>query len=489
MRKSEMKENYLYESLLVYQKSDYYPFHMPGHKRNIEKLPKWNPYEIDITEIDGFDNLHDAEGILADSMKRTANFRGAEETFYLVNGTTCGLLAGMASCCKRGDEILVGRNCHKAVYHGISTLGLVPRYIYPQNYQEFHINCGYLSENIEKMLTTFKNIKLVLITSPTYEGVVSDIESITKIVHKHGIPLLVDQAHGAHFGMHKYFPKSAVECGADIVVESVHKTLPSFTQTALLHVQGNMIDRRNLKKYLGIYQTSSPSYVMMAGIEWCQKYCAGEEGKKAFDVYVKELHELREQFKQFRYIKLFQPQLEASGCKSYDNGKLVFRAVGNLLSGQEIYDRLRDKYHLQLEMASLYYVIAMTSVMDRKEGFDRLIKALKKIDRELGRLYLKKNEEQFRLEEELATIEFSVQNEQVCIPYEAEMAKGEWLNFREACGRVSKNYLYLYPPGIPFLVPGEKISERVIFFTEECMKTGLKIKGMDEEQLEVMIYE
>lgn len=488
---NKKKENYLFQSLMEYGESDYYPFHMPGHKRNVEKLPNWNSYKMDITEIDGFDNLHDAKGILLESMKRTADFRGAEESFYLVNGTTCGILAGIAACCNFGDEILIGRNCHKAVYHGISTLGLVPWYSYPQSYQDFHINCGYLSENTEKMLTTIKNIKLVVVTSPTYEGVVSDIETIAKIVHKHGIPLLVDQAHGAHFGMYKDFPVSAVECGADIVVESVHKTLPSYTQTALLHVQGDIVNRRNLRKYLEIYQTSSPSYVMMAGIEWCQKYCASEEGKKDFHTYAEALHKLRKQFKQFQFIKLFEPEKGMAGCYAYDAGKLVFGVVDNLISGHELYDQLREKYHLQLEMASLHYVIAMTSVMDKKEGFERMINALKEIDKELKELYSEKETVNLinKKNKEYDIIEFPLKNKHIYTPFRAEVEKGEWIDFRESCGRISKNYLYLYPPGVPFLVPGEIINKEVITFTEECKTAGLEIKGLDKEQLEVIVNE
>lgn len=485
------KENYLYQALLAYQESDFYPFHMPGHKRNFERLPNWNPYGMDITEIDGFDNLHDAKGIILESMKQVAGCRGAEESFYLVNGTTCGILAGIASCCNFGDEILVGRNCHKSVYHGISTLGLVPWYSYPQSYQDFYINCGYLSENIEKMLTTLKNVKMVVLTSPTYEGVVSDIETIAKIVHKYDIPLMVDQAHGAHFGMHKDFPMSAVACGADIVVESVHKTLPSYTQTALLHVQGNLVDRRNLRKYLGIYQTSSPSYVMMSGIEWCQRYCASEEGKKAFHIYIEELSKLREQFTQFRFIKLFKPKKGVAGCADYDDGKLVFGVTDNLMSGQELYDRLREKYHLQLEMASLHYVIAMTSVMDKIEGFTRLIKALREIDEELKELYKKRKSKKFKdkKKKEYDIIEFPLKNKHIYTPFQAELKKGEWGDLMQSCGRISKSYLYLYPPGIPFLVPGEIITEEVIRFAEECKITGLEIKGMDKEQLEVVVNE
>lgn len=276
----------------------------------------------------------------------------------------------------------------------------------------------------------------------------------------------------------------------------MHKTLPAYTQTALLHLQGNLVNRRNIRKYLGIYQTSSPSYVMMAGTEWCQQYCASEEGKRAFAVYAKELYKLREQFKQFKYIKLFDPPKGMEGCKDYDAGKLVFEVVNNLMSGQELYDRLRDKYHLQLEMASLYYVIAMTSVMDRKEGFDRLLEALKEIDEELEQKYnlLKikgkvMEQKSFEKKKDYDIIEYPIRNQQVYIPFEGETAEGEWISFHDSCGRISKSYLYLYPPGIPFLVPGEEINPEMIEFAEECIGAGLEIKGMDEQMLEVMINE
>lgn len=482
------KENYLYEKLLEYGKSDDYPFHMPGHKRNIEKLPKWNPYEIDITEIDGFDNLHDAREILAESMERVAKLRGAEESFYLINGTTCGLLSGIAACCNRGDEILIGRNCHKAVYNGLSTLGLVPRYIYPQNYQDIHINCGYLSENIEKMLTTYPKIKLVVLTSPTYEGIVSDIKTISSIVHKYGIPILVDQAHGAHFGMHEAFPKSAVELGADLVVESVHKTLPSLTQTALLHVQGELVNRQRLRKYLGIYQTSSPSYVLMAGIEWCEKYAASSEGKRDFQEYTDNLKELREKLKQLKHIELFQPRTQQENCFDYDQGKLVFFAKNQEMAGQEMYDILREEYHLQMEMASLYYVIAMTSVMDTREGFERLYLAVREIDEKIEKKLncTKLNKISSSEENQYPYTEFLIQNKQLLIPYEAEMKKGTWMELEKAKGKCSKSYLYLYPPGIPFLVPGEEIGEQVLEFVKECNRAGRRISGFLEGRLEAI---
>lgn len=566
----------LYEKLQQYAQSDYYPFHMPGHKRNIAMLPEWNPYEMDITEIDGFDNLHDAEEILAQVMKEIATFRGAEESFLLINGTTCGLLAGISSCVQRGDEVLVARNCHKAVYHGIFLNGLVPHYIYPPIHPQFGANGGISPEKIKNMLITYPNTKLVILTSPTYEGVVSDIEEIAKVVHSFGIPLLVDQAHGAHFGMHEAFPKSAITSGADLVVESVHKTLPAFTQTALLHVQGDLVDSGKVKKYLGIFETSSPSYPMMAGIEWCEEFCKKEQNG-AFSKYVKNLVALREEIKKLGYIELFDIKScygEFNGFKKnkknveqfetkvniekeknieqidvevfleeldeanqkikclgqhnikmdvieldafdYDIGKLVIGIKNQLMTGQQLYDILLKRYHLQMEMASLNYVIAMTSVMDTEEGFSRLFKALQDINEEIEKgmeqagvkeiagvlldkekkgnsfCFLGSSELNIVLNDDKDVnnrLQYSfegIKNEMAYPPYEAENLPHKKILFQESKGKVAGNYVYLYPPGIPLLVPGERIEETLIEQVEECQKEGLNVKGIVDGMVEII---
>ena len=255
----------LYDRLLQYQSSEMYPFHMPGHKRRKDDFA--NPFFIDITEIEGFDNLHHAEGILKDAQDRAAALYHSEETYFLVNGSTCGILAAVSACTARGGKILMARNCHKAAYHAAYLRGLDIEYLYPEKEDIFGINGGIHEDIVEKALEEFQDIQAVMITSPTYDGVVSNVEKIAQIVHRKGIPLIVDEAHGAHFGFHEYFPKSSVEMGADLVIHSLHKTLPSLTQTALLHVNGNRVDRECLRKFLDIYQTSSPSYVFMAGMD------------------------------------------------------------------------------------------------------------------------------------------------------------------------------------------------------------------------------
>lgn len=200
---------YLYEKLTAYGNSDYYAFHMPGHKRNMELMRARLPYNIDITEIDGFDDLHHAEELLKELQENAAVVFQAEETHYLVNGSTVGLLSAVMGCTERGGRILMARNCHKSVYNAVYINELRPVYIYPEFSEETDLNGEIHVDQIKKLLEEYEDIQAVVIVSPTYEGVVSDIEAIAEIVHEYKIPLIVDEAHGAHFGFHSYFPQNA----------------------------------------------------------------------------------------------------------------------------------------------------------------------------------------------------------------------------------------------------------------------------------------
>ena len=225
----------MYQQLISYGESDVYPFHMPGHKRRA--LPFPNPYTIDITEIDGFDNLHHAEGLIREAEERAAKLYGADRSYYLVNGSTCGLLAAICAAARRGDKVLAARNCHKAVYHAISMQGLAAEFLYPA-ITRGDLQGQITAAQVEEALTKHPDIAVVILASPTYEGIVSDVAAIAACCHAHGAALIVDEAHGAHFGFGAGFPENAVRLGADAVIMSLHKTLPSFTQTALLHCHG-----------------------------------------------------------------------------------------------------------------------------------------------------------------------------------------------------------------------------------------------------------
>ncbi|HIR45334.1 MAG TPA: decarboxylase, partial [Candidatus Ventrisoma faecale] len=321
----------LYDRLREYGTSDVYPFHMPGHKRRMGgngPAALERPYEIDLTEIGWNDNLHHAEGILKESMEMAANVYGADRSYYLVNGSTCGILSAVSAAARSGGRILMARNCHKSAYHGVILNHLRAEYVYPQNLWEFGVYGGLLADDIAKLVDNCPDICAILLTSPTYEGIVSDIGEISVICHRRGIPLIVDEAHGAHFTFGDNFPKSAVECGADLVIQSLHKTLPSLTQTAILHVQGDMIDREKLERYLKIYQTSSPSYVFLASMENCIRYMDGP-GRSGMERFGERVRTLTGELEGLRTMKVLNDSvIGKNGVFDRDPSKIVITAPG-----------------------------------------------------------------------------------------------------------------------------------------------------------------
>lgn len=462
---------YLYDKLIKYREEDVYPMHMPGHKRNLELMDMVNPYTIDITEIDGFDNLHDAEEILLDNMEEAAQLYHAEHTHYLINGSTSGLLVSIAACTKKGDTVLVARNCHKAVYHAIFLNELVPIYLYPEVDEEYGIHKGITPEQVKKELEENTDIKMVLLTSPTYEGIVSDIREIASVVHSYNIPLIVDEAHGAHLGFSKDFPENSVTCGADLVIHSVHKTLPAFTQTALLHSNGSLVNYDKIKMYLQIYQTSSPSYVLMSGISNCIRIIK-EQGRQLFEEYYENLREFYEACNKLKHIEVYQPIKfqEEKRPFAYDPSKILIFTHHSSINGVELYEMLLNRYRIQCEMVSKNYVLAMTSLADTKEGFNRLLEALLDIDRDISK---EKKQAQTSL--------FYVTDLRLALtPYEAYNLRKESIILDESIGNIAAEYIYLYPPGIPLVVPGEEITKEIISRIKEYKKAGLHIKGMKD---------
>ena len=491
-----MKRN-LFEELKTYGESDFYPFHMPGHKRNPDSgfLPEM--YKIDITEIDGFDNLHHAEGIIKNAQEKAASLYHSKETFYLINGSTVGILTSIAALSDRGKKLIMARNCHKAVYHGAFLNQLETEYIYPKMIEEFGISDGITAQQVEDKIQEIilregisdeqagKLIAGIVVTSPTYDGILSDVNGIVKIAHNYGIPVIVDQAHGAHFGFHSAFPENAVSDGADLVIHSTHKTLPAPTQTALLHYNSLLVSLETVKKYLRIYQSSSPSYVLMAGIDSCMDFVK-REGQERLEQLLISRKELSERSKELKKMKIYPSMLER-GINGHDISKIFFQGTeepGRLLisvrgsgfTGQQLYDVLRETYHLQMEVCASDYVIAILSMMDRKEGFDRLWKALSETDKLLT------NTEKNIKEEKTQFPEYChFQPDAVLKISDAYMAEEESVPLREAKGRIVSEFVNLYPPGIPLLVPGEKIDDKMIPMIEAYLHNGYAVQGIERD--------
>ena len=505
------KQPGLLERLTEYAGSDAYPFHMPGHKRR--EIPDGipggfpDPYGIDITEIDGFDNLHHAEGILKDAMETAAAIYGADRSWYLVNGSTCGILSAVFAATENGGKLLTARNCHKAVYHAICLNRLEAEYLYPEEITEFRINGGIRAEDVRKALEKdamrcagnsgdvrgkITKIQAVLITSPTYEGVVSDIRAIADAAHEYGIPLIVDEAHGAHLEYADQchsFPKSALEYGADIVIQSLHKTLPCFTQTAILHVKGKLVDQDRVSRYLSMFQTSSPSYLFMAGMERCIRYMDGD-GRNEMVRYEERLEHFMKRMEGLQVLEVLDWEI----CRKYrtvagwDPSKIVVSTMrAEDFHGEELAETLRRKYHLEMEMTAPEYVIAMTSLMDTEEGFERLGTALLEIDgvlrrgMESGRKEKAASETPEGLESKLS---HPVRRMLIC---EAMDADTERTAFQDTVGKVSAEFVYLYPPGIPIIAPGEVFTDAIVEKIMAYKAAGLLVQGPADPDADVIL--
>ena len=528
-----MSKESLYSKLIEYSKNGRYPLHMPGHKRqrklfdfnkafvgdedffnklvdkpfdnSVNELNEdkeisvyvnnqYDPFDIDITEINGFDDLHHPEGIIKAAMENASDFFGTRATFFLVNGSSCGILSAITAVTNIGDTIILGRNCHKSAYNAVQLRNLNVEYVYPEIVEGFNISGGYKPEEIEQKFVEAekKNIKVkaVVITSPTYEGIVSDIKKIAEIVHGHNSILIVDEAHGAHFVFDKYFPDSATKQGADLVIQSTHKTLPSFTQTAVLHLCSDLIKKEQVEEMIDIYETSSPSYLLMASAEYGIMYMKEEKGQLA--QYVDNLKIFRKKCEQLQKIELLDQK--KLGCFAYDNGKLVFSVKNCGINGKELFYLLYDKYHIELEMENLTYGIAMTSVCDTKENFEKLWVAISEIDK-MCDFREKQNELEKEIQtEHLIKENFVTKNLEFVYPpkmMESWQCRGgqvENIKLSDAVGRISGKYVMIYPPGVPILVPGEKILKETVENISQYLYNGYNVLGLfKEDRVQVLL--
>jgi arginine/lysine/ornithine decarboxylase len=415
----------LHGHLRNYLARDIYPFHMPGHKRNAVFLPP-DVFMLDVTEFGDMDNLHAPEGVIKELQEKISRIYGSDESFMLVNGSSCGIVAAICAACNESTTLYAPRDCHQSVFHGIVLSGAKPEY-----------------RDIEKA-------DAVIVTSPSYEGRVLDITALAERVHKRGGILIVDEAHGAHFPFHNAFPQPAIRQRADIVINSFHKTLPAFSQTAALHVSGNRIDRDRLRFYLRMMQTSSPSYIFMAATDFMLDKLTNEPWH--FESYVDKLKRLRAALPGRSDT---QP-LTLHSQPDYEISKLFFTLQTDI-SGKEIEKRMADEYRVQLEMSAKDTLLAMTSVADTNEGFNRLERAVHQLNKLLP--YRERAVQHGAAGASLPNVE-SINI--ALTPSQAMKQPAETIPVIESAGRIAAEFVTEYPPGIPLLVPGEIITGEII---------------------------
>lgn len=470
----------LYERLKNYHANGYTSFHVPGHKSGqagylgAEQYYKGVLY-LDQTEIPGLDDLHHPEGVILEAQRLAARCFGADETFFLVNGSTAGNLAMILATCRRNDLLLVQRDVHKSVLHGFMLAGVQAVFLSPRWCEKTQLSLGLDLNIVAEALKRYPQAKGLLVTNPSYYGVHADLRDIAKLMHSEGKVLLVDEAHGAHFGFHPDVPPSALSAGADAVVQSTHKMLTAMTMGAMLHVQGSRINKNAIRRALSIVQSSSPSYPIMASLDLCRKMME-ENGKAQMEIGLRSVQYFLSKTNKCRRWEIVgrtaDPQ--SMGCQN-DPFKIIVKDASGKLDGFELKEQL-EKRGCFPEMADPLHVLLVFSLSSTIQDADRLAQALFDIDSSVREVPLKKGKS-----EEVAPFATAI-SAPVSFDLQSvhhDVSDISLISLEQCAGHVAAEMIIPYPPGIPVLYPGEIISEQMAAYLLRLVNVGSRFHGYD----------
>ncbi|NLJ79397.1 MAG: aminotransferase class I/II-fold pyridoxal phosphate-dependent enzyme [Tissierellia bacterium] len=460
----------LVEGLFQYIEEDITRYHMPGHKGGQGFCREFldSLAQMDVTEVPGLDNLHNPQGVIHNAQKLASKAFGSHHSWFLVNGSTSGIHAMILAACPPGSSLIVPRNCHKSVVNAMVMGDISPIYIQPEYDKYKELVTQVTPKAVKEALEQYPNAQGVLLVSPNYFGMCSNVQEIAEIVHKEDKILLVDEAHGAHFPFNPRLPSSAGELGADIWVHSAHKTLPSFTQTAYLHLKGERVDKDRVSRILSINQTSSPSYILMASLDWA-RYIMETKGHDLLDSLMNNLGEVRSLLKTDAGIdslgKSIWPEVHA-----IDPTRLVLDFKGLGLTGYQAEKILREEEGLQIEMSDYGYGVFICTVADTRSYLQKIVQACQN----LGEKYKKNTDIHFPM---------SISREipqQMMSPRQAFYSKTQKIPLNESQGRISVGTIGAYPPGIPRYCPGELIEKDGIEELISIHRRGGTLFGVHE---------
>lgn len=443
---------------------------VPGHQQgNVENRLKdfigSQVFKCDVNAPIGMDNLANPHACLAEAEELMADYANAEHSFFLINGTSSGIIAMIMSACHANDKIILPRNVHKSIVSALILSGAQPIYIMPRIDADLEIaNQPTVDEYINAM-HRYPSAKAIFVINPTYFGAVNDLKRLVEEAHKRGVAVLVDEAHGAHYYFDKKGPVSAMDAGADMASVSFHKTAGSLTQSSVLLLKSEIIDKITVQKTLNILNTTSPSTILMASID-AARYFVATQGQEAID----KTHEIskyaREQISKIKgFVPCGKDHFLKRGCYDYDETKLVIRLEHLDINGFDVYQMLQKDYKIQIELAETYAIMAILAIGTGKKQIDKLISALKDISKK----HYKKTYEYKR---HAFGIEFPFQ---VVRPRSAYHAAGKRVPLAEAVNQISKESIMIYPPGIPLIVPGEIFTSDLVKRIQEYKKAGITI--------------
>ncbi len=474
----------LYEAVVAYARKRKISFHTPGHKHGsaipaaFRRFAGDAVFDMDLTLLAEVDSLHDPVSVIRDAQQLAAEAYGADRAYFLVNGSSAGNQTMILATCRPGDQVIIPRNCHQSVLSGVLLAGCEPVFMRPEINPELAIYTNVTVGEVEQALRKYPQARAVLVTSPTYHGVAADLRRIAKTVHAAGLPLLVDEAHGPHFKFHEELPRSAMDSGADLCVQSTHKILAGMTQASLLLARNGRVDLALVSRMLKILTTTSPSYILMSSIDMARRQMA-LEGRRLLARALRLARKAREEINDIEGLRCFGREvIGLAGIHDLDETKLTVAVGGLGMTGYEVAGILNRKFNIQVEYADLFSVFLLVSFGNTEYEIRKLRDSFRYVAlRAAGR---RKKAQAYRWSLP------AFQARPAMNPRRALFSDTLRVPFAKAVGRISAESVAPYPPGIPLIVPGERITKEVAEALLYVKNAGARIQGPQDSSLKTL---
>lgn len=470
----------LFSALLAHAEKNPIQFHIPGHKKGVGMDPEFrsfigdNALSIDLINIAPLDDLHQPMGVIEEAQKLAADAYGADHTFFSVQGTSGAIMTMIMTVCSEGDKIIIPRNVHKSVLAAIIFVGAKPVFISPARDKNLGIDHGITTRSVRRALEKHPDAKAVLVINPTYYGVCTNLTEIVELVHSYNMPVLVDEAHGVLIHFHDQLPVSAMQAGADMAATSVHKLGGSMTQSSVLNVQGNRINPKRIQTIISMLTTTSTSYILLGSLDTSRRHLA-LNGRSMAQHALDLAHYARKQINEIPGLYCFGDEILGDEATfNFDPTKVTVHVRKLGVTGFEVENWLRDNYNIEVEMSDMYNILCLVTPGDTRENIDTLIEALTKLSTV--------HDGSGHIHE--VVIKIPAIPQLTLTPRDAFYGETETIPFKEAADRIIAEFIYVYPPGIPILLPGEVITQELIDYIVEHVEVGLPVKGPEDRSVQ-----
>ncbi|GHI01388.1 aminotransferase class I/II-fold pyridoxal phosphate-dependent enzyme [Neobacillus kokaensis] len=473
----------LFSGLLQHAKRNPIQFHIPGHKKGAGIDPEFrqfigdNALSIDLINIGPLDDLHHPKGMIKEAQELAAKAFGADHTFFSVQGTSGAIMTMVMAVCGPGEKIIVPRNVHKSIMSAIVFSGAIPVFIHPEIDKELGISHGITTDSVEKALEQHPDAKAVLVINPTYFGVSADLKKIVEIAHSYHIPVLVDEAHGVHIHFHDELPLSAMQAGADMAATSVHKLGGSMTQSSVLNVKEGLVSVKHVQSILSMLTTTSTSYLLLASLDTARKQLA-VKGRDLIDKTIRLAGSIRKQINEIDHLYCAGEEILGSkAAYDYDPMKLIISVKDLGLTGFEVEKWLREKHNIEVELSDLYNILCIVTFGDTEYEANMLVNALKDLACEFE-----------HRAEKIEPVEVLLPEIPVLAltPRDAFYSETEVVPFEESEGRIIAEFVMVYPPGIPIIIPGEIMTKENLHYIKKNLEAGLPVQGPEDDDLKTI---